>query len=285
VLMGKWTPEGTLSLIEQHGVTNTHLVPTMFHRLLQLPDEQRTEYDVSSLKTVAHAAAPCPIAVKRQMIDWLGPIVHEYYASSEGGGTRVSAAEWLTKPGTVGRASPGAQIKILDESGAEVPAGTPGRVFMLLRDKFEYHNDPAKTSANRIGDFFTVGDIGYLDEDSYLFLCDRDVNTIIAGGVNIYPAEIEAALLSHPSVGDVAVIGVPNDEWGEEIKAVVQVAPGISPSDALGSELLDHCRAHLAIFKCPRSVDFVEALPRQDNGKLYKRELRDRYWAGRSRRI
>jgi long-chain acyl-CoA synthetase len=285
VLMDKWSPEGTLELIERHRATNAHFVPTMFHRLLKLDDEARASYDLSSLRTITHAAAPCPVEVKREMIEWLGPIVYEYYAATEGGGTRVSPEEWLERPGTVGRASPGAAIKVLDDDGAELLPGTPGKVYMKALTPFEYHNDPAKTAANRVGDLLTVGDIGYLDEDGYLFLCDRDSNLIISGGVNIYPAEIEAVLIGHPKVRDVAVFGVPNPEWGEEVKAVVEPMPAATTGAALGAELIEYCQERIAAFKCPRSVDFVEQLPRDDSGKLYKRRLRDQYWSATDRRL
>lgn len=275
---GRWSPSECLRLMERHQVTSCHMVPTMFHRLLQMDEDKRESFDVSSLQTIVHAAAPCPVHVKRQMIDWLGPIVHEYYSSSEGGGTSIGPHEWLERPGSVGRPrNERSEVKILDEHGNELPPRTQGLVYMRVTEPFEYHNDPEKTAKNRIGEFFTVGDIGYLDEDGYLFLCDRDSNMIISGGVNIYPAEAEAELMTHPSVGDAAVIGVPNDEWGEEVKAIVELAPGFDATDQLATELIEHCRGRLARYKCPRSVDFVDELPRFDNGKLYKRRLRERY--------
>jgi len=234
---------------------------------------------------VTHAGAPCPVDVKRAMIAWLGPIVYEYYASSEGGGTRVTSEEWLARPGTVGRVVPGGAIRILDDDGRELRPGETGRVFMLLREPFEYHNDPDKTAGAIVDGFFTVGDVGYLDEDGYLFLRDRSSEIIISGGVNIYPAEIEHVLLQHPAVRDVAVIGVPDAEWGESVKAVVERMPGPASEDELARELLEHCAVHLAKFKCPRTVDFVDELPRLDNGKLYKRKVRDAYWTERERAI
>jgi long-chain acyl-CoA synthetase len=219
------------------------------------------------------------------MIEWFGPIINEYYAASEGGGTRVTSAEWLQRPGTVGRVTPGGDIRILDDEGRDLPAGETGRVFMLLREPFEYHNDPEKTAGAIVDGYFTVGDVGYLDQDGYLFLRDRSAELIISGGVNIYPAEAEQALLQHPAVRDVAVIGVPDPEWGEAVKAVVELMPSNRPSDTLARELVEHCQARLAKYKCPRSVDFVEELPRLDNGKLYKRKVREAYWIDRERAI
>lgn len=286
VLMDRWTPEGALELIERRRVTTSHMVPTQFHRLLALPEQIRRRYDVSSLRHVIHAAAPCPIDVKRRMIEWWGPTIYEYYAASEGGGTLVAPEEWMRKPGTVGRAWAGSAIRILDDDGRELPAGTPGTVYMALGSAdFEYHKDKAKTDANRRDGFFTVGDIGYLDEDAYLFLCDRKIDMIIAGGVNIYPTEIENVLLSHPKVGDAAVFGVPHEDWGEEVKAVIEPAAGIEPGETLAAELDEFCRRELAKYKCPRSFDFTAEMPRDPNGKLFKRKLRDPYWKGRERAI
>ena len=285
VLMEKFDAEEALALIERHKVTSTTMVPTMFVRMLKLDAAVRAKYDVSSLRDVTHAGAPCAPDVKRSMIEWFGPIINEYYAASEGGGTRVTSAEWLERPGTVGRVTPGGDIRILDDDGHQLPAGETGRVFMLLREPFEYHNDPEKTAKAIIDGYFTVGDIGYLDHDGYLFLRDRSSELIIAGGVNIYPAEAEQALLQHPSVRDVAVIGVPDPEWGESVKAVVELMPTFQASDELASELLEHCQAQLAKYKCPRTIDFVDELPRLDNGKLYKRKVRERYWSDRERAI
>jgi long-chain acyl-CoA synthetase len=286
VLMDKWTPEGTLQLIERHRVTTTHMVPTQFHRLLALPEEVKSRYDVSSLAHVIHAAAPCPIDVKRRMLAWWGPVIYEYYAASEGGGTVVTPEEWLKYPGTVGRAWPGAQVRALDEDGNDCPPGQPGTVYMALgQQDFEYHKDRGKTESNRRDGFFTVGDVGYLNEDGYLFLCDRKIDMIISGGVNIYPSEIEAELLGHPKVADAAVFGIPNEDWGEEVKAVIQPADGVAPGPALADEILAFCSERLAKYKCPRSIDFVESMPRDPNGKLYKRKLRDPYWQGRDRAI
>ena len=286
VLMDRWRPEEMLRLIEKHRVTHSHMVPTQFHRLLDLPEEVRSRYDVSSLRCMIHGAAPCPHEVKRRMLDWWGPVVTEYYAATEGGGTAISAEEWLRKPGSVGKAWPGSVVAVLDDDGEPVPTGTPGLVYMRMGDStFEYHKDEAKTRAARVGNLFTLGDIGYLDEDGYLFLCDRKADMIISGGVNIYPAEIENVLSVHPKVADVAVFGVPNDDWGEEIKAVVQPAEGVSPVPELTEELLAFAAERLAKFKLPRSVDYADELPRDPNGKLYKRKLRDPYWANRERAI
>jgi len=286
VLMERWTPEGFLDLVARHRVTQATMVPTMFHRLLSLPDEVRLAADVSSLRSIMHAGAPCPVDVKRRMIDWLGPIIVEGYSSTEGAGTMVTSEEWLARPGTVGRPSPGVVLKIVDDDGNECPPGVPGRVFLSQALwEFEYLGDADQTRANRRGDLFTVGDIGYVDEDGYLYLCDRVAQVIISGGVNIYPAEVEAILLEHPAVADVAVIGAPNDEWGEEVRAVVQPQPGHDASGRLERELIEHCRARIAHFKCPVAVDFVDDLGRDPNGKLRKGPIRDRYWQGRARHI
>ena len=286
VLMDKWTPEGSLALIEKYRVTTSHMVPTQFHRLLALPEEVRSQYDMSSLRCMIHATAPCPIEIKRAMLDWWGPVIYEYYAASEGGGTIVSPEEWLKYPGTVGRPWPSADIKIYDDQGNECPPGQPGTVYMLLgQADFKYHKDDKKTAENRRGNYFTVGDVGYLNEDGYLFLCDRKIDMIISGGVNIYPSEIESVLLTHPKVGDAAVFGIPHEDWGEEVKAVIEPAAGIEPSEALADEILAFCEDKLAKYKRPKSIDFIDEMPRDPNGKLYKRKLRDPYWEGRERAI
>jgi len=267
-------------------VTTSHMVPTQFHRLLALPAEERAKFDLSSLRHMIHAAAPCPVEVKKRMIEWWGPVVYEYYAASEGGGTLVTPEEWVKKPGTVGRAWAGSAIRILDDDGNEMTAGSPATVYMALGSAdFEYHGDKDKTAANRRDGFFTVGDIGYLDDDGYLFLCDRKIDMIIAGGANIYPTEIENALLSHPKVGDAAVFGIPHEDWGEEVKAAIEPAAGIEAGPALAAELAEFCKGVLAKYKCPRSYDFVTEMPRDPNGKLFKRKLRDPYWQGRERAI
>ena len=260
--------------------------PTQLHRLMQLPEPVRNGYDVSSLRQVIHAAAPCPVDLKRRLFEWLGPVIYEFYGATEGGGTLATPQDWLSHPGTVGRPWPGAGVKVLDESGDEVPPGTVGTVYLkLMGGDFRYKGDPGKTTASRQGDYFTVGDMGELDEDGFLYLRDRKIDMIISGGVNIYPAEVEAALLSHAAVGDAAVFGIPDDEWGEQVKAVVEPAAGYAASPALADELLAHCTGVLAKYKCPRSIDFTEAMPRDPNGKLYKRRLRDPYWDGRGHDI
>jgi len=281
VLMEKWDAGGALQLIERHRVTDTAMVPTQLHRLMQLPEDVRNRYDVTSLRQVIHAAAPMPMDLKRRLFDWLGPVIYEFYGATEGGGTLARPEDWLAHPGTVGRPWQGADVKVLDDDGNEVPPGTVGTVYMkLMGGDFRYKGDAEKTKANRHGDFFTVGDMGELDEDGFLYLRDRKIDMIISGGVNIYPAEIEAALLSHPAVGDVAVFGIPDSEWGEQVKAVVEPAAGYVASAGLAGALQAHCAAHLAKYKCPRSIDFTEAMPRDPNGKLYKRRLRDPYWEG-----
>ncbi|MEU3768003.1 acyl-CoA synthetase [Amycolatopsis keratiniphila] len=281
VLMDRWDAEDMLRLIERHRVTHSHMVPTQFRRLLALPDDVRAAYDLSSLRVMIHGAAPCPLEVKRRMLDWWGPVVTEYYAATEGGGTAISGEEWLKKPGSVGLPWPGSTIKILDDEGTELPAGETGTVYMKMGDsKFEYHKDRAKTDKARVGDLFTLGDVGHLDEDGYLFLHDRKADLIISGGVNIYPAEIEGELVMHPKIADVAVFGVPHEDWGEAIKAVVEPADGVEPSDELTAEILEYAASRLAKFKLPRSVDYLPELPRDPNGKLYKRKLRDPYWEG-----
>jgi len=279
VLMDGWDPEETLRLIEQYRITTTHLVPTMFHRLLALPDEVKQRYDLSSLRLVVHGAAPCPVTVKQRMIEWLGPIVEEYYAATEGGGTYVRAKEWLERPGTVGRAGLGQEVRVRDEFGNDAPAGQVGMVWLRRSadEPFEYHRDPDKTRDVYDGEFFTLGDMGWMDEDGYLFLTGRTAELIISGGVNIYPAEIDAVLLEHPAVADVACVGVPDDDWGETVKAVVQLRAGHEPTDELASALIEFTRARLAHFKCPRSVDFVDELPRSETGKIYRRLVRERY--------
>jgi long-chain acyl-CoA synthetase len=286
IVMEKFDPEQFLKLIEHHRVTHTQLVPTMFVRLLKLPAEVRARYDLSSLKCALHAAAPCPVAVKEQMIEWWGPCIVEQYSGSEGNGcTMITSSDWLTHKGSVGRALMG-EIHILDDHGQEQPAGVTGAVYFASTRRFSYHNDAEKTAQafNNKG-WSTLGDVGYLDDDGYLYLTDRKAYMIISGGVNIYPQEAENALTLHPQVVDVAVFGVPNEEFGEEVKAVVQPLDMSRAGPELEAELMAYCRERLAAIKCPRSIDFQAQLPRQDNGKLYKRLLRDRYWAGRTSRV
>jgi long-chain acyl-CoA synthetase len=287
VLMDKWLPEDMLRLIEERRVTTSHMVPTQFHRLLALPEDVRAKYDVTSLRHMIHAAAPCPIPVKEQMIAWWGNAVDEYYAASEGGGTIVNAEEWLQKPGTVGKPWPISEIAIFDDDGNRIEEpGVIGTVYMAMQSSdFEYHGDKEKTQKNRIGAFFTVGDVGFLDEDGFLFLRDRKIDMIISGGANIYPAEIESVLLTHPKVGDAAVFGIPHEDWGEEVKAVIEPAEGVEASDELADEILAYCSGKLARFKTPKTIDFTNEMPRDPNGKLYKRKLRDPYWEGVQRAL
>ncbi|MDP9092353.1 MAG: acyl-CoA synthetase [Actinomycetota bacterium] len=286
VLMEKFDAEEMLRLIDRHRVTQSHMVPAQFNRLLALPEQVRAKYDVSSLRTMIHGAAPCPSEVKRAMLQWWGPVVIEYYAATEGGGASITAQEWLERPGSVGKAWPYSVIKILDDEGDELPAGHTGLVYMRMgQSNFKYHKSEEKTRASRVGDLFTVGDIGYLDEDGYLYLCDRKSDMIISGGVNIYPAEIESELVMHPKVADVAVFGVPDHEWGEAVKAVIQPAEGVTASDELTADVLEFAASRLAKYKLPKHVDYLSELPRDDNGKLYKRKLRDPEWAGRERSI
>ena len=234
-----------------------------------------------------HAAAPCPIDTKRKMIEWWGESIDEYYAASEGGGSVVNAKDWLTKPGTVGRAWPNAELAIFDDEGTRLEEpGAIGTVYMAMANSsFEYHKDKEKTEKNRIGAFFTVGDIGYLDEDGFLFLCDRKSDMIISGGANIYPAEIEAVFHGNDKVADVAVFGIPDEDWGERVHAVVEPVAGVTGDAALEAELLAYCADKLAKFKTPKAIDFQESLPRDPSGKLYKRKLRDPFWEGRERAI
>jgi long-chain acyl-CoA synthetase len=287
VFMDKWDPEETLAKIDRHKVTHTHMVPTQFHRMLQLPDDVKARYDVSSMRWAIHAAAPCPIDVKQKMLDWWGPVIWEYYGATEGGGTTATPEDWLKYPGTVGAPWPISELKITDDEGEVVAAGVPGTVWMRMGGQdFEYKGDKAKTDENHDAEgFFTVGDVGYLNEDGFLFLCDRKSDMIIAGGVNIYPAEIEGEILAHPGVGDVAVFGVPDDDMGEQIKAVVEPAAGETPGEELAASIMEHLAGRLAKFKWPKSIDFVDELPREPTGKLLKRQLRDPYWAGRDRAI
>jgi acyl-CoA synthetase (AMP-forming)/AMP-acid ligase II len=280
VVMERFDPRQCLEVIERHGVTHAQFVPTMFVRMLRLPEAERASYDLSSLRFVIHAAAPCPVAVKRQMLEWWGPIIHEYYAGTEDiGSTYITPEEWLAHPGSVGR--PLGECHIVGGDGEELPPGQAGVVYFGGGRPFEYHNDPDKTaSVTNDRGWRTLGDIGYLDEDGYLYLTDRQAHMIISGGVNIYPQEAENVLAGHPAVVDVAVIGVPDDEMGEAVRAVVQPVDPAAAGPDLEAALLAHCRAELATYKCPRQVDFVTELPRDPNGKLYKRLLREHYWKG-----
>ena len=281
VLMHKFDPEATLANIERYRCNAGQFVPTHFVRMLKLPDDVRARYDVSSMKVAIHAAAPCPVPVKRAMIDWWGPVIDEYYAGTEGNGfTAIKAAEWLTHPGSVGRNIGEATLHICDEDGHDLPPRAEGMVFFEGPRKFAYHNDPAKTaeSRNRHG-WSTLGDVGWVDEEGYLYLTDRKSFMIISGGVNIYPQEIENLLVTHPKVADVAVVSAPHEEMGEMVVAVVQPANMADAGDALAAELTAFCRESLSGVKTPRRIDFMEQLPRHDTGKLYKRLLRDAYWA------
>jgi long-chain acyl-CoA synthetase len=288
VIMDKWDPEEALRLIEKYGCTHTHMVPTQFKRLVQLPEDVQQKYDVSAMKWAIHAAAPCPVDLKKMMLDWWGPVIWEYYGATEGGGTLASPEDWMKYPGTVGKTWPISELKITDDDGNAVPSGTPGTVWMKMMTgtDFEYKGDKAKTDSSHDADgFFTVGDVGYVNEDGFLFLCDRKSDMIIAGGVNIYPAEIEGEILGHPRVADVAVFGIPDDDMGEQIKAVVQAERGVKPDDALRMSIMNHLRDRLGKYKWPRSIDFVDELPREPTGKLLKRKLRDPYWEGHDRAI
>jgi long-chain acyl-CoA synthetase len=287
VIMENFDPVRFLELVAEHRVTHSQMVPTMFSRLLKLPAHVREHADLSSLEVIVHAAAPCPVQVKEQMIEWLGPIVVEYYGATEANGfTACDSAEWLAHKGTVGRPVLG-KVRILDDEGRDCPVGTPGTVWLEGATNFEYFNAPEKTreSRNESGTMSTVGDVGYIDQDGFLYLTDRKTYMIISGGVNIYPQETENLLITHPKVTDAAVFGVPNDDLGEEVKAVVQLEPNVEPGPDVERELIAFCAEHLARFKCPRSVDFEDELPRLPTGKLYKRLLRDRYWAGHSTSI
>ena len=279
IVMEQFDAAAALDLIERHRVTHAQFVPTHFVRMLKIPLEQRSAVDLSSLDVVVHAAAPCPVEIKERIIVWFGPIIHEYYAGSEAYGTcAIGPQEWLSHKGSVGRLLSG-QLHILDEEGREVPPGTPGGIWFEGGTRFEYHNDREKTQGafNDWG-WSTLGDIGYVDADGYLYLTDRASHMIISGGVNIYPQEVENALILHPQVDDAAVIGVPDPDMGEQVKGVVQLAPGFIPGPELEESLIRYCRERLAAYKCPRTIDFVPELPRLPTGKLLKRELRSRYW-------
>jgi len=287
VYMDGWDSERFLALVERHRVTSTHMVPTHFKRLLSLPEGTRRSYDISSMRWILHAAAPCPVGIKRAMLEWWGPRVYEYYAATEGGGTIATPEDWLAKPGTVGKPWPITQVMVADDHGGPCPPGVAGTVYMRmeLAADFAYKGDPAKTNGARLRGFFTVGDVGYLDEDGFLFLCDRKADMIISGGTNIYPAEIEAEIIMHPQVADVAVFGIPDEEWGESVVAVVQPAAGVTGGPELAASIFASLDGRLARMKWPKSIDFTEQLPRDPSGKLLKRRLRDPYWRGRTAAI
>ncbi len=287
VIMEHFDPEQYLALVERYRITHSQLVPTMFSRMLKLPDNIRAKFDLSSLEVAIHAAAPCPPQVKEAMIAWWGPIIHEYYGATEGMGfTACDTPEWLAHRGTVGRVLAG-ELHVLDESMDPTPPGEPGTLWFKMASPFEYFQDPERTADTRSADgtMATVGDVGYLDPDGFLYLTDRATFMIISGGVNVYPQECENLLITHPKVADAAVFGVPNEDLGEEVKAVIQAAPGVEPGPGLAAELIAYCREHLAGIKCPRTIDFDAELPRLPTGKLYKRVLRDRYWGDRKSRI
>jgi fatty-acyl-CoA synthase len=289
VMMEKFDAENALKFIERHKVTHSQWVPTMFVRMLKLPQETRETYDLSSHKVAIHAAAPCPVDVKRQMIEWWGPILYEYYAGTEAAGsTFITSEDWLAHPGSVGKAALGV-LHICDDEGNEQPVGEAGTIYFEREQlTFQYHNDAAKTRAAQHPQhpaWTTLGDVGYLDDDGYLYLTDRKAFMIISGGVNIYPQAIEDALILHPKVGDVAVFGVPHEEMGEAVQAVVEPAAGVEPSDALRDELMTFARGKLAHYMAPRSLDFIEEMPRLPTGKLYKRLLKDKYWQAAGRAI
>jgi acyl-CoA synthetase (AMP-forming)/AMP-acid ligase II len=285
IVMPRFDAEAVLRVIETHRVTHAQFVPTMFVRMLKLPDAVRESYDVSSLECVIHAAAPCPVDVKHRMMKWFGPIIHEYYGGTEGfGGTTIGPEEWLAHPGSVGK--PWTPVHVVGEDGAELSVGESGELYFEGGPAFEYFKDSHKTaSVSNDRGWRSLGDMGYVDEDGYLYLTDRSTFMIVSGGVNIYPQEAENLLVMHPKLVDAAVFGVPNEEFGEEVKAVVQPAEGVAAGPELEAELIAYCRAHLANYKCPRTVEFDPELPRDPNGKLYKRRIRERYWQGRSSRI
>jgi long-chain acyl-CoA synthetase len=287
VIMERFDPERFLELVQTYRVTHSQLVPTMFSRLLKLPEAVRSRWDLSSLEMICHTAAPCPVEVKQQMIDWWGPIILEFYTATESVGVAAcNSAEWLLHKGTVGRVILG-ELHVLDDKMQPCPTGTSGTMWFRSPTPFEYFNDPQKTSESRSpdGSLCTVGDVGYLDEDGYLYLTDRAAFMIISGGVNIYPQECENLLITHPKVADAAVFGVPNEDLGEEVKAIVQLMPGVVPESQIAQELIEFCAKRLARSKCPRTIDFEAELPRSDTGKLYKRLLRDRFWSGRKSQI
>ena len=289
VMRHKFDAAEALKVIDQEGITNVHLVPTQFSRMLKVDGETRAAFDGSSLKIVWHGAAPCPPAVKRDMIDWWGPVVSEYYGSTEGSiVTMCSSQEWLQRPGTVGRPTPMVEVRVVDDNGEIVAANESGEIYVknMMGTDFEYHNEPEKTQAVHLEPgVFTFGDIGYFDDDGFLYLSDRKIDMIISGGVNIYPAEIEGVIATHPAVNDVAVFGIPHEEFGEEVKAAITLAAGHSESNELTDNILAFCREQLAGYKTPKSIDYIAEMPRHETGKLYKRLLKDAYWEGTGRSI
>jgi long-chain acyl-CoA synthetase len=288
VMATRWDTREVLSLIERHRVSHVHLVPAMFRWLLDLPAEERAGYDLSSLRMVVHGAAPCSIPLKRAMIDWLGPILIEYYGASEtGSGIQIDSLDWLSHPGSVGRRPSPEGVVIRDSDGCDLPDGAEGTIWIRVdpATRFSYFNAPEKTAGQYDGDYATLGDVGRFDADGYLYLTGRTAECIISGGVNIYPREVDEALLDHPAVADACVVGVPSRDWGEEVKAVVQLRPGTVPSVELADALIAHARSRIASFKCPRTIDFVEQLPRNPAGKIARATVRASYWAGREAAI
>jgi len=289
VMRQKFDAAETLELIDRYQVTNIHFVPTQFSRMLKLPDAVRDGFDGSSLVAVVHGAAPCPVDIKRRMLEWWGPVITEYYGGTEGGFlSMISGEEWLKKPGSLGLPTATAELLIIDANGQPCGVGESGQIYFRSKTggDFEYHKAPEKTAAAHLEPGVgTLGDVGYLDADGYLFMSDRKIDMIISGGVNIYPAEIEGVLVGHPAVADAAVFGIPDDEMGEQVKAAVELVDGVTASDELAAELIAHVREHLAGYKAPKTIDFEETLPRHPTGKLYKRLLRDPYWEGTGRTI
>jgi len=284
-LEARFDPEDLLRLIQDLRITHLHMVPIMFNRLLKLPDEVKNKYDLSSLEFVVHAAAPCPAPIKRAMIEWWGPVINEYYGATETGGVVFCTSEqWLSHPGTVGKPLPGAEVRVIDAEGISVPDGEIGEVvarFPAIAD-FTYHRDHAKRVATEKAGLIAPGDIGYFDKDGFLYLCDRAKDMIISGGVNIYPAEIEAVLHKFPGIADCAVFGIPDDEYGEAVYAAVQLQPGVALSEG---DVKAYLREHVSGFKVPKTIAFHAELPREDSGKIFKRKLREPFWAGKSTRI
>ncbi len=283
----QFDPEATLAAIERFAITNLHLVPTQFVRMLKLTPQTRSKYDLSSLKRVWHGAAPCPPGVKAEILDLFGDVVTEYYGSTElGVNTMIDGAQWRDKPGSIGRPVAGVEIRIFSDSGEEVPLGSIGTIAVRSPRSFYYHNEPAKTESAHIADgFVTVGDVGYFDRDGYLYLSDRKIDMIISGGVNIYPAEVEAVIHQHPDVLDVAVVGIPDDEYGESVLAQVSLCNPRGDHEVLQDEIVTLCRALLAHYKAPRRVEVVDEIPRSLAGKILKHEIRAPYWEGHTRRI
>lgn len=288
VMMDGWDAEQALALIEEHGISHSHMVATMFHRMLQLPEEIRGKYDLSSIKSITHGAAPCPVHVKHAMIEWFGPVLNEYYAATEGGGGfTVNSHDWLKKPGTVGKPPEAFDNKILDDEGNELSPGEIGTIYMKAPEagRFAYYKDPAKTSSSYRGDYFTLGDMGYFDEDGYLFLTGRTAEVIISGGVNIYPQEVDSQIMQHEAVQEVCTVGVPSEEWGEEVRTVIQLKRGLTGSNQLSDEIITFARSRLPHYMCPRRIDFADDLPRLPTGKIQRRKVRDPYWEGRDKLI